>query len=85
MARRRLPEEIRTIANDHESLQAHLVDTSVEGRLTPERVLAAAGASPSGLSVFMCGPQGMLRSFQTQLRAAGVPPRRIHREYFDWR
>jgi len=27
----------------------------------------------------------MLRSFQTQLRAAGVPPRRIHREYFDWR
>jgi predicted ferric reductase len=78
-------EEIRTIANDHESLQAHLVDTSVEGRLTSERVLAAAGASPSGLSVFMCGPQGMLRSFQTQLRAAGVPPRRIHREYFDWR
>ena len=33
----------------------------------------------------MCGPQGMLRSFQTQLRLAGVPPGSIHREYFDWR
>ena len=33
----------------------------------------------------MCGPRGMLRSFQTDLRAAGVPTRRIHREYFDWR
>jgi ferredoxin-NADP reductase len=33
----------------------------------------------------MCGPQGMLRSFQTQLRRAGVPSRHIHREYFDWR
>jgi ferredoxin-NADP reductase len=35
--------------------------------------------------VFMCGPQSMLRTFQAQLRLAGVPSRRIHREYFDWR
>jgi predicted ferric reductase len=78
-------EEIRTIAAGHDGLQAHLVDTSTEGRLTTERVLAAVGASPGDLSVFMCGPQGMLRTFQTQLRGAGVPSRRIHREYFDWR
>jgi predicted ferric reductase len=77
--------EIRTIADRHESLHAHLIDTSVEGRLTAERVLAIADGDPNGLSVFMCGPQGMLRSFQTQLRLAGVPSRHIHREYFDWR
>ena len=78
-------EEIREIADRHESLRAHLIDTSVEGRLTPERVLAAADGARSGLSVFMCGPRGMLRTFQTQLRLAGVPARRIHREQFDWR
>ncbi len=77
--------EIHAIAARHEWLHAHLIDTSVEGRLTVERVLAAAGPPARELSVFMCGPQGMLRTFQTQLRLAGVPARRIHREYFDWR
>jgi predicted ferric reductase len=78
-------EEILEIAGHHESLHAHLIDTGVEGRLTPERVLAAANGDRSGLSVFMCGPRGMLRSFQTALRTAGVPAKRIHREDFDWR
>jgi predicted ferric reductase len=78
-------EEIRAIAARHDRLRAHLVDTSVDGRLTAARVLAVAGGDPRLLSVFLCGPQGMLRSFQSQLRAAGVPGRHIHREYFDWR
>jgi predicted ferric reductase len=77
-------DEIRAIADRHDSLNAYVIDTSVEGRLTSERVLAASPES-KGLSVFMCGPRGMLRTFQTQLRLAGVRPRRIHREYFDWR
>jgi predicted ferric reductase len=77
--------EIREIADRHGSLHAHLVDTSIDGRLTVERVLAAAEGDPRTLSVFMCGPGGMLRSFQTDLRLAGVPARRIHREHFDWR
>ncbi len=78
-------DEIRAIAGRHASLRAHLIDTSVEGRLTPDQVLAATDGDPGELSVFMCGPQGMLRTFQSQLRLAGVPARRIHREYFDWR
>jgi predicted ferric reductase len=77
--------EIRAIADRHASLHAHLIDTAVEGRLTTERVLSVTDGDPAGLSVFMCGPRGMLRTFQTQLRTAGVPARRIHREYFDWR
>jgi predicted ferric reductase len=77
--------EIREIADRHPSLHAHLIDSSVEGFLTVDRILAAADGDPRALSVFMCGPAGMLRSFTTQLRAAGVKPRRIHREYFDWR
>ena len=77
--------EIREIAGLHASLHAHLIDTSVDGRLTPERVLAAVAGDPRGLSVFMCGPLGMVRSFETGLRRAGVSSRRIHREHFDWR
>jgi predicted ferric reductase len=77
--------EIHSIAGRHDSLRAHVIDTRVEGRLTAERVLAVANGDPTGLTVFMCGPPAMLRSFQTQLRLAGVPSKHIHREYFDWR
>jgi predicted ferric reductase len=77
--------EIRDIADRFPSVHAHLIDTSVEGRLTPERVLTTTEGDPRGLSVFMCGPAGMLRTFQSQLPLAGVRPRRIHREHFDWR
>ena len=38
-------DEIRAIADRHDSLHAHLIDTSVDGRLTPERVLAPRAAS----------------------------------------
>jgi predicted ferric reductase len=78
-------EEITQIAADHPSLRFHLIDTRLDGRLTPAKVLAATDTTPRELSVFMCGPQGMLRTFQHDLRQAGVPARRIHREYFDWR
>jgi predicted ferric reductase len=78
-------DEISAIAGRHPSLHAHLIDTSVDGRLTTERVLNATTGDRRKLSVFMCGPQGMLRTFQTQLRLAGVPQRQIHHEYFDWR
>ncbi len=77
-------EEIRGIAAGNDSLRAHLIDTSVDGRLTTERVLETVGG-PKGVSVFMCGPTGMVRSFQANLQLGGVPARRIHREHFDWR
>jgi predicted ferric reductase len=77
--------EIHEIAERHPTLHAHVIDTGVEGRLTPERVLATTDGDRRRLSVFMCGPRGMLQSFQTQLRLAGIRSRHIHREHFDWR
>jgi predicted ferric reductase len=77
--------EIRKIADRYGSLHPHLINTSIDGRLTVARVLADAGGDARGLSVFMCGPEPMLRSFQSGLQSAGVPSRRIHREFFDWR
>jgi predicted ferric reductase len=78
-------DEIRAVASDHASLRVHLIDTSAEGRLTTAHALETVGGDPLELSVFMCGPQGMLRTFQAELRRAGVRPRNVHREYFDWR
>ena len=78
-------DEIRAIAGRFPGLRAHLIDTSRSGRLTTEQILDTVGGDPRGLSVFMCGPAGMLRTFQSRLRLAGVRSRRIHREYFDWR
>lgn len=78
-------EEITAITARHDGLRTHLIDTGVDGRLTTGQVLAAVGGDPAGLSVFMCGPAPMLQAFQSGLRGAGVPSRRIHREYFDWR
>ena len=78
-------DELRSIAATQPALRLHLIDTSAEGRLTPDRVLALAGDDPRAMSVFMCGPSSMLRTFHTALRRAGVPARQVHREYFDWR
>ncbi len=42
-------------------------------------------AEPGRLSVFLCGPRGMVHTFTRALRRAGVAPRNLHREHFDWR
>jgi predicted ferric reductase len=78
-------DEIRAIAARHDSLRVHLVNALADGRLVPERFLEAAGGVGDDLSVFMCGPKGMLSVFETSFRLAGVPRRRIRREHFDWR
>ena len=66
-------EEIEAIAEQHAELEVHVVDTAVEGRLTPERVLDDVNGDVSGVSVFMCGPTGMLRTFQPASTASGDP------------
>src|SRR5205823_216212 len=72
-------QEIKEIADRHDAVTAHFIDTSTEDRLTSEQILTIAGGHPQELSVFMCGPEGMVRAFQAQLRRAGVRARNIHR------
>ncbi|MDE8586493.1 ferredoxin reductase family protein [Arthrobacter sp. NQ4] len=78
-------EEIIAIARNHPRLKVHVVDTERDGRLTPAAVMAAVGTEPRLLSVFMGGPDAMLRQFRKAFRAAGVRRLNIHREYFQWR
>jgi len=78
-------DEIEAIAGRHPRLTVHLIDTTSDGRLTPQRVLDTVNADPGGLSVFMGGPDAMLRQFRRALRSYGVHAGNIHREYFHWR
>ena len=77
--------ELNAIGSTTDSVRVHPVDSAVDGRLTADRIITAATAEPANLSVFLCGPQAMLRDLQAGLRQRGVQSRHIHREYFDWR
>ncbi|GAA1538724.1 hypothetical protein GCM10009827_067380 [Dactylosporangium maewongense] len=79
-------DEITAVARTH-NVRVHLHDTSARGYLTPDEVLAAAAGhdDPRAVSVFLCGPAGMVGAFVRRFREAGIPNRNIHREHFDWR
>ncbi len=78
-------EELTAIGSTTDNVRVHLVNSAVDGRLTADRIITAATAQPANLSVFLCGPETMLRDLQVGLRQHGVQSRHIHREYFDWR
>jgi predicted ferric reductase len=77
-------DEIMAKEKGRDLIRVDIID-SRDGHLTAAQVLASAdGEQPDRLSVFMCGPPGMTRTFQAD-RRAGIPRRHIHLEYFDWR
>ncbi len=78
-------DELAAIGASSDSVRVHLVDSRVDGRLTADRIVAEATVETARLAVFLCGPEAMLRDLQAGMRARGVRPRNIHREYFDWR
>jgi predicted ferric reductase len=78
-------EEIAAIVANHDNIQLRVVDSSAQGHLTSQQVLADAVADRRQLSVFLCGPREMVHTFTRALRHAGVAPRNLHREHFDWR
>ncbi|MBI4939230.1 MAG: hypothetical protein HY830_00605 [Actinobacteria bacterium] len=78
-------EEIEALAAAQPGVRVHVVRSDVDGRLTAQTVLSRVRAQPRDLSVFLCGPEGLVESMTDGLRAGGVPVGRFHREYFDWR
>jgi predicted ferric reductase len=78
-------DELTARAAGCDLIRVHIID-SRDGRLTAAQIMASTdGENPDALSVFMCGPAGMTRTFQAEFRRAGIPRRHIYREYFDWR
>jgi predicted ferric reductase len=79
--------EIRELAARSDLVRVHIHD-SRQGHLTAEWILAEAhGAAqhPGQLSVFLCGPAGMIQALHSGFRRRGVPGGHIYREHFDWR
>ncbi|MFF4033558.1 ferric reductase-like transmembrane domain-containing protein [Streptomyces sviceus] len=65
--------------------QVHYLLNGPQGqrpRITAES-LRAAVPDLAGHDVYLCGPHGFARELYEELRAAGVPDRRIHHESFE--
>ena len=71
-----LASELEGIAERHQELRLHLVNSTVDGRLTADEVLATAGDDPTALSVFLCGPEGMVRTFKPTSTGLACPGKR---------
>ncbi|WP_147062570.1 ferredoxin reductase family protein [Terrabacter aerolatus] len=80
-----LADEVAHLADHHDEMHLHLVDTESDPRLTTERVLEAVGTEPRRLSAFLCGPERMVSALQRDLVRAGVKPANVHREYYNLR
>jgi predicted ferric reductase len=80
-----LADEVAHLADHHEELHLHLIDTETDPRLTSELVLETAGAEPRQLSAFLCGPERMVSTLQRDLVRAGVKPANVHREFYNLR
>ena len=51
-------------------------------RLTPERVIAAAGPAARAAEWYICGSEQLKRALETHLQRAGVPSAQFHSESF---
>lgn len=78
-------EEIREAAAVHPDFHVHVIDSTVDPKLTPAATMAVIDVPLDEVTVFMCGPGPMLREFERAFRRAGVRHQRIHREHFEWR
>ncbi len=78
-------DEIITIAASHPELHVHIHNSRTDGHLTADQILAGNTSDPCELSVFLCGPAGMVRTLVSSSRRAGVVSKNIYHEYFDWR
>jgi predicted ferric reductase len=77
-------DEIEATAAAHPGLSLHLHDSSQDGYLTAE---AAAHGVPvsADLSVYMCGPPGMMTALAQGFEHLGIPRSRIRWERFNIR
>jgi predicted ferric reductase len=80
-----LADEVAHLAEHHDELHLHLVDTETDPRLTAGHVLEVVGVEPRRLSAFLCGPERMVSGLQRDLVRARVKPANVHREFYNLR
>lgn len=79
-------DEIRSAATQHPTFRPHIIYSQRDGSLTMEHIVETSGGGTIvAKDVYLCGPSGMVESFQHSLRKLGVPPIHIHFEQFTFR
>lgn len=78
-------DDIERAARQHDRLRFHLTISSRDGSLTVDSILEQANSEPSAVSIYMCGPAGMVSSFESEFRTRGVHRNDIHYEEFSFR
>lgn len=79
-------DEIRAAATQHPTFRPHIIYSQRDGSLTMEHVVETSGGGTIvAKDVYLCGPSGMVESFQHSLRKLAVPPIHIHFEQFNFR
>lgn len=78
-------DEIEAAARRHARLKVHVRFSAADGSLSVEEVVRNAGDEIRECDVYLCGPLGMIRSFEDGLRRAGVPAHHLHFEEFSFR
>jgi predicted ferric reductase len=76
-------DEIRVAIARYPSLQLHLINTDRDPPLTPEQIWT--DHAMARVSIYMCGPPEMMRTFATELRKHGAAPDQIRWEEFGLR
>jgi len=76
-------DEIRVAIARYPSLQLHLINTDRDPPLTPEQI--CTDHAMARVSIYMCGPPGMMREFARELRKHGAVPDQIRWEEFGLR
>ena len=77
--------ELTAAARRQAGLTLHPVHSRHEGRLTAEKIQAAAGPLTAQTHVFLCGPAGMVETLSIDLRHHGIPRDHLHAEHFAFR
>ncbi|MCL2784784.1 MAG: ferric reductase-like transmembrane domain-containing protein [Propionibacteriaceae bacterium] len=67
-----------------QNVRVHLMDDSVDGFMTAEKIQTLAQVDP-GMDVFFCGPTVMRRALTKGLAPVGIPRSAIHYEQFSFR
>ncbi|MEU9449899.1 ferredoxin reductase family protein [Streptomyces sp. NPDC048277] len=77
--------ELTAAAERLPALRVHTTFSRGHGRLTVDRIQAAAGPLTPDTHVFLCGPASMVEDLSRHLRRRGIPRAHVHAEHFAFR
>lgn len=78
-------DEIEAISRNHARLKSHIRFSSVHGSLNVDDIIEDTDGNVRDHHIYMCGPFPMVRAFEQKFFDAGVPPKNIHYEEFNFR